>query len=171
MCHNDRSQGRNDILNDLFCFPFDTAVLVLRLESFLEISLADTQWSWRGWSSRPGWFEIPACLNTFHKFVSTWNWMAGIWRIDQWIWGIHHVCACWTNLRNQWLFIHAKKIQEMVQSLVAQAVVGAQGKSMDGKLAGAWFRDAVYPAHLFQHLARTETWPYIHSFNYVHSYN
>ncbi|CAL1143194.1 unnamed protein product [Cladocopium goreaui] len=39
---------RNDILNDLFCFPFDTAVLVLRLESFLEISLADTQWSWRG---------------------------------------------------------------------------------------------------------------------------
>jgi len=109
MCHNDRSQGRIDILNDLFCFPFDTAVLVLRLESFLEISLADTQWSWRGWTSRPGWFEIPACLNMFHKFVSTWNWMAGIWRIDQWIWGIHHVYACWTNRRNQWLFIHAKK--------------------------------------------------------------
>jgi hypothetical protein len=36
--------------------------------------------------------------------------------------------------------------QEMVQSLVAQAVVGAPGKPMDGNLAGAWFRDVVYPA-------------------------
>ena len=67
----------------------------------------------------------------------------------------HTPCLCMLDKPEKSMALHS--CQEMVQSLVAQAVVGAQGKSMDGNLAGAWFRDIVYPAHLFQHLARTET--------------